>query len=103
MRLPTFAVLVFIAAVPFGYGAEPTAIKGLPADVTTFKDRRDLCDHFHGEEPYNAERRMYLEESMNKYCTGTDKALASLKGKYRDNTVVLKVLSKYEEAIEPND
>ena len=103
MRLPAFVVLVFIAIVPSGYGAEPTAIKGLPADVATFKERRDLCDHFRGEEPYDAERRTFLEESMNKYCTGTDKELASLKRRYKGNTVVLKVLSEYEETIEPND
>ena len=103
MRLPAVVALVFIAIVPSGYGAEPTATTGLPTDVATYKKHRDLCDHFRGEEPYDAERRAFLEESLKKYCTGTDQELASLRTKYKNNIVVLKILAKYEDAIEPSE
>lgn len=97
------AVLVFMLMAPSADGAEPNATTGLPAGVATFKKHRDLCDHFRGEEPYDAERRAFLEESLKKYCTGTDQELASLRTKYRNNIVVLKVLSDYEDVIEPSE
>jgi hypothetical protein len=101
MSCLTLAALVFMLMVPSADGAEPTVTTGLPADVAMFKKHRDLCDHFRGEEPYDAERRAFLEESLKKYCTGTDQELASLRTKYKNNVVVLKVLSAYEDAIEP--
>jgi hypothetical protein len=60
--------MTFIAFVPLGLTwvsltcviplvyADPA----VPADVAKFKDRRDLCDHFRGEEPYDEERRAFL-------------------------------------------
>jgi len=35
------------------------------------------------------------------YCTGTDKELAALRGRYVDNQRVIEQLSKYEFRIEP--
>lgn len=103
MKCLARAVLLFMLMAPSVDGAEPTATTGLPADVAMFKKHRDLCDHFRGEEPYDAERRTFLEESLKKYCTGTDQELASLRAKYKNNLVVLKVLSEYEDAIEPSE
>ncbi len=79
---------------------ESPVVSGLPVDVTKFKQRRDLCDHLRGEEPYDAERRKFLEENMNKNCAGTDKELESLKLKYKHNEAVLRVLAGYEIRIE---
>ncbi len=76
------------------------ATSSLPADVMRFKERRDLCDHFRGEEPYSAERKRFLEENLNKYCTGTDEELASLKAKYQSSQPVLNLLAGYETKIE---
>lgn len=81
--------------IPLGY-ADPA----VPADVAKFKDRRDLCDHFRGEEPYDAERRKFLAASVRTYCTGTDKELALLKAKYRDDIAVMRILGLYEEHAE---
>ncbi len=76
------------------------SVVGLPADVAKFKERRDLCDHFRGEDPYDEERRKFLEDNLRRYCTGTDRELASLRAKYNDNEAVLTVLSGYEVNIE---
>ena len=73
------------------------------ADVATFIEQRDLCDHFRGEEPYDEERRKFLEKNIIERCTGTDGKLANLKEKYRGNSVVIERLSVYEEDIEPNN
>lgn len=81
----------------------PGSDSGLPRDVAQFKERRDLCDHFRGEEPYDQERRKFLEENLDKYCRGTDKALRALKIKYNKNKAAMKVLKQYDEKIEPSD
>jgi hypothetical protein len=81
--------------IPLG-SADPA----VPVDVAEFKDRRDLCDHFRGEEPYDEERRKFLAENVRTYCTGTDRELALLKTKYKDNIAVVRILGLYEEHIE---
>jgi hypothetical protein len=73
----------------------------LPPDVARFVQRRDLCDHFRGEEPYDAERREFLNKSMREFCIGTDAELATLKRKYKDKSDVMAKLAEYEAAIEP--
>jgi hypothetical protein len=100
MKLLPIIVLSFVLIVPLGHAVGQNVVSGLPADVAEFKTRRDLCDHFRGEYPYNEERRKFLEENLTKYCTGTDKELASLNEKYKNNETVLKALAGYEERIE---
>jgi len=78
--------------------AHPQA--ALPADVARYVEERDLCEHFLGEEPYDAERRKFLEKSVNQYCTGTDRKLKALKLKYKDQPQVLSRLNGYEPGIE---
>lgn len=100
MKLFTLIALGLVSLAPPAYAADPNPASGLPADVVTFRERRDLCDHFRGEDPYDEERRKFLAENLEKYCTGTDRELASLKAKYRDRDAVQKVLAEYEESIE---
>jgi hypothetical protein len=71
-----------------------------PSDVARFIERRDGCDHFRGEEPYDEERRKFLEQKLNELCPGTDKELARLKAKYRDDRNIMAVLDRYEPEIE---
>ena len=73
---------------------------GFPKDVATFVEKRDLCDHFRGEEPFDEERRKFLYKNMKELCTGTDRQLAELKKKYQGNSTVMKKLSTYEVNIE---
>ena len=94
---------LFIGVVPLGHAAEKDHVPKLAGDVEKFKERRDLCDHFRGEDPYDEERGKFLEENLKNYCTGTDKELASLNAKYKNNKTVMKVLEKYEEKIEAGD
>lgn len=103
MKFLVLILLGLVGAVPYGYAADMTAVSGLPSDVVEFKKRRDLCDHFRGEDPYNQDRRRFLEENLKKYCTGTDQELASLKMKYKNDDAVLKALSGYEVKIEWNN
>jgi hypothetical protein len=76
------------------------AQSALPGDVLRFVERRDLCDHFRGEDPYDAARRKFLEASMRRFCTGTDDQLKALKSKYKTKPEVLLQLNEYESRIE---
>lgn len=97
--------LIFFLFVPGCFGlsassAEKTATSSLPADVVQFTERRSLCDHFRGEEPYDAARRRFLEENLTRYCTGTDRELAALRSKYKNNAAAMKALRSFEDNIE---
>ncbi|HZD41479.1 MAG TPA: hypothetical protein VE131_12195 [Terriglobales bacterium] len=103
MKLVFLTAVGLLLVVPSGYTAGQTASVDLPSDVARFKKRRDICDHFRGEEPYDEERRKFLKENLRKYCSGSDKELASLKKKYSDSIAVLKALAGYEGKIEGSD
>jgi hypothetical protein len=75
----------------------------LPDDVASFIEKRDGCDHFRGEEPYDEARRSFLVKNINELCTGTDKELSDLKSKYKESAEIQEKLSGYEEDIEPNE
>jgi hypothetical protein len=55
-----------------------TAQSRFPADLERFIERRDICDHFRGEEPYDQERCEFLHQRLLEFCVGTDKQLAEL-------------------------
>ncbi|MFZ6800651.1 hypothetical protein [Undibacterium sp. Di24W] len=82
------------------FSLQVSAAANFPADVRKFIDRRDGCDHFRDEEPYAEERRQFLNKNMKNLCAGTDKQLARLKRKYRQNVSIVKKLNEYEEVIE---
>ena len=77
-----------------------TRAPALPADIRAFVARRDLCDHFRGEEGYDAARTAEIAAQLKRNCRGTDAALARLKRVYRGNARVQTVLTRYESRIE---
>jgi hypothetical protein len=79
----------------------PKAADVLPPDVTRFIEQRDLCDHFRGE-PFEGDeqRREFIGQQSNKYCTGTDRELSRLREKYSNSSLILHRLEKYEPCIE---
>ena len=72
----------------------------LPQEVSRYVEERDKCDHFRGEEPYDSDRKAFLETQMCKYCSGTDVRLDRLKKKYAKRSDVLESLGRYEPHIE---
>jgi hypothetical protein len=90
----TSAFIVLAASLPAS-GAS------LPADVQTFVAERENCDHFRGEEPYDAERRREIEGALDRYCRGTDARLEGLRKKYRNAPAAVRdVLNGFEYPIE---
>lgn len=94
--IPCVALLILASAVVVAGPLGPP----LPAEVTAFVEQRDLCDHFRGEDPYDEERRQFLDRNIVELCTGTDEKLAVLKRKYQDNEAVRSALAGYEINIE---
>ena len=90
--------VIAVASISFASAAIGQA--RLPEDVARFVERRDACDHFRGEEAYDAKRRDFLEQQTSKLCVGTDKQLAELKKKYAGNKAVMTKLADYEPEIE---
>ncbi|MFB0873423.1 MULTISPECIES: hypothetical protein [unclassified Sphingobium] len=76
------------------------SVEPFPQEVTAFMVDRDGCDHFRGEEPYDAERRAYIAENVAELCTGTDARLALLRRRYAGDPSVIAALKGYEDRIE---
>lgn len=76
----------------------------LPADVQTFVERREMCEHFRGEipGPDDAVRMEAVESQIERYCASIDRELASLKAKYPNHAGVMEALDGYEGRIEPD-
>lgn len=89
---------VAVVDLPASNIVEP--VMPFPAEVTAFMVDRDGCDHFRGEEPYDAERRAYLEASIRELCIGTDARLARLRQRYASDPDVMAALAQYEDRIE---
>jgi hypothetical protein len=67
----------------------------LPDDVAKFVERRDRCEHFVGEEGYDAERAAFLTKNIVELCTGSKTQLVGLRQKYKANPLVTTALQKY--------
>ena len=71
-----------------------------PRDVRAFVARRDLCDHFRGEEPYDAERAAFLAKRTRQTCSGSDATLMRLRQRYANDPVLSGLLAGFEHPIE---
>ena len=100
MKIPTLLYcLLFVSSVA------TAANKPVPKEVQNFVAERILCDHFRGEpyegnSPEQLARKNFVIDSLDIYCAGTDKRLAALKRRYKNNEAAMKQLNKFEEKIE---
>lgn len=92
LSLPALAALIVSAC----------ATPHTPKDIEDFVVRRDMCDHFRGEipDPDQVEQMRETLRQIDRFCTGTDAALAALKERYRDNPEAIRKLNSYEAHIE---
>jgi hypothetical protein len=84
---------------------ETRAEEKAPIEVRHFIEEREICEHFldepyEGDTPELIERREFIQESIEIYCAGTDRRLAALRKRYKNNPAVIKRLNRYEEKIE---
>ena len=99
-RVRLLSGIVAAAISATGCSAYPRAAAGMPADVRAFVAKRTQCDHFRGEEPYDAARAAELDRRMRATCTGTDATLARLKRAHHRDRAALQALSAYDARIE---
>ncbi len=100
MYARSVASLIGLAVMSSGFA---TGIPDYPFDVEEFIDRREICDHFRGEEPYDADRAKFLAAQIKETCSGTDKELRELKQKYKNDDKIMQILNRFEEEIESKD
>ncbi|WP_309752427.1 hypothetical protein [Novosphingobium sp.] len=79
--------------VPVDLRAKVEAEAKLPADVAALTERIAACEHFAGEEPYDAERGKFLREQVAASCTGNAAALARLRKKYAGDAAAARHLA----------
>ncbi|PPU25444.1 hypothetical protein [Xanthomonas arboricola] len=73
----------------------PPGLCGMPEDVRTLVEDYDTCEHFAGEDPYDADRRHEIEVAIAQFCTPAPARLATLLKQYRNNAQVSDWLRKY--------
>jgi len=66
----------------------------VPKDVRAFVIDAQACGHFSGEEPYDAERRAFLETMIKKTCTGLEARKAVLTRRYSNTPEILTEISQ---------
>lgn len=97
MRL-LFQTVFAILCASMSLGA--IAAGSLPKDVAQYIERRDVCEHWRGEEGYDKDRQAQINFGQCQSCPGSDVGLARLKTKYRNNKAIISRLQKYESQIE---
>ena len=85
---------MILLAFAFAAAAAP-APQRLPPDVRRFVDKRDTCEHWIGEEGYDAARQREINRNVRRSCTGVDRELDRLRRVYRHNPRVLAALKDY--------
>lgn len=73
----------------------PAGLCGMPEDVRKLVDDYDTCEHFAGEEPYDADRRNEIEVAVAQYCTPAPARLAKLMQRYRNDAHISAWLRQY--------
>nr|WP_267472916.1 hypothetical protein [Stenotrophomonas rhizophila] len=60
----------------------------MPADVRAFLERENLCQHFAGEEPYDAARKRDLEAAWAEFCDGRERRFEALYEHHFDDCAI---------------
>jgi hypothetical protein len=82
-----FASMVLAASAP----------TDLPRDIQAFLDRRAGCDHWAGEEPYDAARRREIESALTDLkCARIERDEAKLRTRYARDTRLLDAIANGE-------
>jgi len=85
--LLAFALTAAVASAPQ---------RPLPPEIRRFIDKRDTCEHWIGEEGYDAARQREINRNVRQSCTGVDRELDRLRRVYRRNPRVLAALKDYD-------
>ncbi|WP_294392478.1 hypothetical protein [uncultured Sphingomonas sp.] len=77
----------------FGDPQLDAALRAAPAPVRSFIERRSLCDHWAGEEPYDAARGRQISRGLRTgRCDRIDRDGARLRRLHADDAAVVRLL-----------
>jgi hypothetical protein len=77
----------------------PALAAAIPHDVARYADRREGCNHWAGEEGYDAGRRAQINKAIaDLKCTALDRDERVLRHRHRHNPGVLRQIRKAREA-----
>lgn len=99
MRRAALLALACVLCAPEA-AAQSAGADPLPGEISAFIARRQSCDHFRGEEPYDPARAAEIALGIREFCTGTDAELARLKRIHARNPAVRRALADYDIRIE---
>ena len=71
----------------------PAFAQQLPAEVATFITDQQNCEHFSGEEPYDEERRAFLNDQLQG-CDQLESRRAELQQRYASDHELLHLLEQ---------
>ena len=92
--------LILLLSPDVASDALRTRVESAPQKVATFIERRASCNHFAGEEPYDAERAAYLRKTLRELkCGRISRDERSLARAYRDRPEILQLLKDTEDLL----
>lgn len=86
-------------ATPSAAVSEPGAASALPADMQAHAEHAQLCEHFAGEEPYDAARRKELEDGMKANCGPLEDAMPGLIAAHGADPALKPTLDRWAELV----
>jgi hypothetical protein len=98
--LPIVLINCACAAGPWTdfYGDRRSA--AIPADVRSLVIDAQGCNHFAGEEPYDAERAAFLKKNIDSMCPDLKQRHKKLTKKYAQNVEAMTLMSEAWSAFE---
>ena len=97
--LPAVIAALLLAPALGDFGDEADrALRGLPHDVRVHIDRQRSCNHWAGEDPYDADRRRQIAAAVRDLrCTRLEGEERQLRRRYARVPAVLKAIDDNRE------
>lgn len=80
--------------------AAAPAAATLPADMQAQAEHAELCEHFAGEEPYDAARRKQIEDAIEANCIPLEAALPALVAAHGGDPALKPTLDHWAELVQ---
>ena len=79
--------------------APARSMAAVPQDVAAYADRREGCNHWAGEEGYDAARRAEINKAIHDLrCTALGRDERALRHRYRHNRPISRAIRKARDA-----
>lgn len=75
--------------------SDPLPRGPLPRDIARYVEQHQLCEHFRGEEPYDAAREREILRGITRNCRSLRRNHRRLSSKYRRDPVTLQVIAAH--------